>query len=186
MRIISGKFKGKSIEYVKSSFTRPLKDSVKENIFNILNHSKEIKVKIERSYILDLYSGTGSFGLECLSRGAKEVTFVENNSNAINLLKKNILDLSIFHNTEIIKDRVENIKNLKITKKYQILFADPPYSDDNFFKNLVSIKNNQILDGNHVAIIHRERKRIDNFDNLFTVFKEKIYGRSKILFGIFN
>ena len=91
MRIISGKFKGKSIEYIKSSSTRPLKDSVKENIFNILNHSKEIKVKIERSCILDLYSGTGSFGLECLSRGAKEVTFVENNSNALNLLKKNIL-----------------------------------------------------------------------------------------------
>ena len=125
MRIISGKFKGKSIKYIKSSLTRPLKDSVKENIFNILNHSKEIKVKIERSCILDLYSGTGSFGLECLSRGAKEVTFVENNSNALNLLKKNILDLSTVDNTEIIKDRVENIKNLKIKKKISNFICRP-------------------------------------------------------------
>ena len=62
--------------YIKSNITRPLKDSVKENIFNILNHSNEINIKIENS-CLDLYSGIGSFGLECISRGSKEVTFVE-------------------------------------------------------------------------------------------------------------
>ena len=67
MRIISGKFKGKSINFLKNSITRPLKDSVKENIFNILAHSPEIKIKIENSNVLDLYSGVGSFGLECIS-----------------------------------------------------------------------------------------------------------------------
>ena len=59
MRIISGKFKGRSIEFLKNINTRPLKDSVKENIFNILEHSKKINIKIENSNILDLYSGIG-------------------------------------------------------------------------------------------------------------------------------
>ena len=77
MRIISGKLKGKTILFTKSNITRPLKDSVKENIFNILLHSNLIKVDLVDSNILDLYSGVGSFGIECLSRGAKKVTFVE-------------------------------------------------------------------------------------------------------------
>ena len=77
MRIISGYLKGKSINFVKNLKTRPLKDSVRENIFNILKHSNLINVQIENAEILDLYSGVGSFGIECLSRGVKKVTFVE-------------------------------------------------------------------------------------------------------------
>ena len=88
MRIIGGKYKGKSIFFQKSSNTRPLKDSVKENIFNIILHSKLINVEINNSNILDLYSGVGSFGLEALSRGAKSVTFIEKNKSAISILKK--------------------------------------------------------------------------------------------------
>ena len=84
MRIISGKFKGKSIDYLKSKITRPLKDTVKENIFNILSHSNLIRdINIQRSNVLDLYSGVGSFGLECISRGANQVTFIEEDVNVI-------------------------------------------------------------------------------------------------------
>ena len=61
--------------YLKSLSTRPLKDSVKENIFNIIAHSKLINVVLNNSKILDLYSGIGSFGLEALSRGAKKNNF---------------------------------------------------------------------------------------------------------------
>ena len=63
MRIISGILKGKKINYLKNSTTRPLKDSVKENIFNILKHSNLIKFEIENSAVLDLYSGVGSLAL---------------------------------------------------------------------------------------------------------------------------
>ena len=71
MRIISGALKGRSINFLKNSNTRPLKDSVKESIFNIIEHSNFIKDEIKNSNILDLYSGIGSFGIECLSRGSK-------------------------------------------------------------------------------------------------------------------
>ena len=95
MRIISGTLKGRSINYIKNKNTRPLKDSVKENIFNILKHSNLINIKIENSNILDLYSGVGSFGLESISRGAAEVIFVEQDNDAANVLKQNLIKLSL-------------------------------------------------------------------------------------------
>ena len=75
MRIISGYLKGKKIKLPKDKKTRPLKDLVKESIFNILVHSNKINCKIENAQILDLFSGSGSFGLECISRGAKKGFF---------------------------------------------------------------------------------------------------------------
>ena len=95
MRIISGILKGKTFEFLKTNITRPLKDSVRENIFNILAHSNEINVRVKKAKILDLYSGIGSFGIECISREANLVNFVEQDTNAINVLKKNLLKLSI-------------------------------------------------------------------------------------------
>ena len=88
MRIISGSFKGKKILLPKDKLTRPLKDLTKESIFNILKHSKLLNVELENSNILDLFSGVGSFGLECLSRGAKNVTFLESYTRSIKYFKK--------------------------------------------------------------------------------------------------
>ena len=89
MRIISGNFKGKKILLPKDKLTRPLKDLTKESIFNIIKHSKLLNVKLEQANILDLFSGVGSFGLECLSRGAATVTFLENYKEVSTILKKN-------------------------------------------------------------------------------------------------
>ena len=93
MRVISGNLKGRSIKFLKNIDTRPLKDSVTENLFNVLYHSNLIKTKINKSNILDLYSGIGSFGIECISRGAKKVTFIEQDINATAILKKNLINL---------------------------------------------------------------------------------------------
>ena len=78
MRIISGYLRGRKISQPNNQLTRPLKDLTKESIFNILKHSNLIMINLEKSKILDLFSGVGSFGLECISRGAKEVIFYEN------------------------------------------------------------------------------------------------------------
>ena len=75
MRIISGSFKGKKILEPKDIKTRPLKDLTKESIFNIITHSKKFKINLEYSLILDLFSGVGSFGIECLSRNVQRVMF---------------------------------------------------------------------------------------------------------------
>ena len=94
MRIISGTLKGRSIDFLKNSNTRPLKDSVRESIFNILYHSNTFKVNIKNSNVLDLYSGIGSFGIECISRGAVRVMFVEQDINAVKILRENLTKLS--------------------------------------------------------------------------------------------
>ncbi len=88
MRIISGYFKGKKILQPEDKFTRPLKDLAKESIFNIINHSNIMNINLKQSKILDLFSGVGSFGLECISRGALKVIFFENYIKAIKILKK--------------------------------------------------------------------------------------------------
>ena len=112
MRIISGKLKGKTLSFLKSATTRPLKDSVKESIFNILNHSNVLDINLKNSNILDLYSGIGSFGLECISRGAESVKFVEKNKEAFKILKGNISKLSIDNQARVIHDNAESfLKN---------------------------------------------------------------------------
>ena len=90
MRIVGGFLKGKKIDFLKSKTTRPLRDFVKENIFNVINHSNLIQVKLENSNVLDVYSGTGSFGIECISRGANRTTFIENNNTTLTILKNNL------------------------------------------------------------------------------------------------
>ena len=73
MRIISGTFRGKKILEPKDNKTRPLKDLTKESIFNIINHSNKFEINLKIQIFLDLFSGVGSFGIECLSRGVKHV-----------------------------------------------------------------------------------------------------------------
>ena len=78
MRIISGSRKGKKLILPNDKTTRPLKDMAKESIFNILTHANYINFHLKDSMVLDLFSGIGSFGLECISRGSKFVFFLEN------------------------------------------------------------------------------------------------------------
>ena len=185
MRIISGKFKGKIIKYLKNNTTRPLRDSVKENIFNLLIHSKILNIKIEKASILDLYSGVGSFGIECISRGAKNVTFVENDSVANETIRKNLNYLLIFEKSKIIKENVNDFLKRNINEKYNIFFFDPPYADKDFVNNINLIKRNRLFKKNHIVIIHRDVKSNDNLKDLIKVTLVKEYGRSKVIFGLF-
>ena len=95
MRVVGGFLKGKKIEFLNSQITRPLKDIVKESIFNVIHHSKLMNITIDGSNILDLYSGIGSFGIECVSRGAKKVTFIEEmpKNNVGKILRRKLREL---------------------------------------------------------------------------------------------
>ena len=182
MRIISGFLKGKKIDFLKSSITRPLRDFVKENIFNILNHSKLITIPIKNIKILDLYSGVGSFGIECISRQIGETTFVERDKTALNILKKNIKKLDIENKTEVFEGIVSSyIEQTK--KKFDIIFLDPPFAENFFINDLKNIKKSKIINNNHLVIIHREKNTEDDLDEVLNTILTKNYGRSKILFG---
>ena len=185
MRVISGSLKGRLIDFLKNDKTRPLKDNVKENIFNIIKHSRLINLNIENSKVLDLYSGIGSFGIECVSRGAKKVTFIERDINALKILKRNLTTLTILNKTKIYSNDIENILIKKKDKKFNIFFFDPPFKDLKFMNNIKLIKENKLFQNEHIVIIHRERKTVDNFENFLRIIETKNYGRSKIIFGLF-
>ena len=159
MRIISGRFKGKSIGYLKSKITRPLKDSLKENIFNILKHSNLINIDLQNSNVLDLYSGIGSFGIECISRGAKKVTFVDKDKDATIVLKENLLKLSLIKKSEVYVSDIEKIISSKLKEKFQIFFFDTPFKDLNYRKNLSSIKKKKLYEKKNILNLNRKRKK---------------------------
>ena len=184
MRIISGNFKGKKILAPKDNLTRPLKDLTKESIFNIIKHSKLLNTKLENANILDLFSGVGSFGLECLSRGAASVTFLENYKNASSILHKNISNLKQQDNSKIIEKDVFAEKTIKSLKnKFEIIFIDPPYKEKKIIDLLNTIYKSKLLNDNGIIIIHRHKKEEDEFPNEFNLIIKKNYGISKIIFG---
>ena len=183
MRIISGDFKGKKILEPKDKNTRPLKDLTKESIFNIIRHSNKFKINFTNSYILDLFSGVGSFGIECLSRGVKKVIFVENYQGVIPLLKKNLINLKKIQNYEIIEKDIYNEDIfLNLNNKFDIIFLDPPYKDKNLENLLNRIKDQKILNKNGIIILHRHKKETDYMPTSFEIIEQKIYGISKIIF----
>jgi len=183
MRIISGIFKGKKILEPLDKNTRPLKDLTKESIFNIISHSNKFDINLSSATILDLFSGVGSFGIECLSRGAKKVIFVENYKNVLKILKKNIHNLKSINNYEIIEKNIYET-DLEFYKKdtFDIIFLDPPFKDKNLDKLLNKIANYNILNEGGIIIIHRHKSEKDLFPERFKIVEEKKYGISKIIF----
>ena len=183
MRIISGSFKGKKILEPKDDKTRPLKDITKESIFNIIKHSNKFEIDFANSFILDLFSGVGSFGIECLSRGVRKVIFIENYSGVLPLLKKNLLSLKSIQNYEIIEKNIYNDDIFsKLNNKFDIIFLDPPYKDKNLENLLNEIKNQKMLNKNGIIILHRHKNEADNFPLSFKFIEQKVYGISKIIF----
>tara|TARA_B100000902_G_scaffold226641_1_gene215246 strand:+ start:219 stop:791 length:573 start_codon:yes stop_codon:yes gene_type:complete len=184
MRIIGGKFKGRKILHPINNKTRPLKDLVKESIFNIIDHSKKIKFKINNIDVLDLFAGTGSFGLECISRGAKKVFFFENHPDAIQILSKNLNNFKEFSNFEILKKdcfKFFSSKNSSIYK-LDLIFIDPPYKENKINELLENILKKNILSENGVVIIHRHKKDEIQITNKLEIFEHRNYGISKIYF----
>ena len=184
MRIISGNYKGKKILLPKDNLTRPLKDLTKESIFNIIKHSKLLDINLENSNILDLFSGVGSFGLECLSRGASSVIFLESYKEVLTVLKKNIDNMKQQNYSKIIEKDIFAPNTLRvIDNKFDIIFMDPPYKEKKLEDLLDKIIRLRLLKDNGIIIIHRHKKEEDIFPSKFNLIIKKNYGISKIIFG---
>ncbi len=134
IRIIAGSVKNTKLDIPKN--TRPLTDRLKTSIFDILSSD------INKKNILDLYAGAGSFGLEALSRGAKNATFVDASKSSERILNSNIEKTGFTNSTEVIKEKVEDFlgHQEELEKTYDIIFLDPPYKKFNM-KNLNEIEN---------------------------------------------
>ena len=186
MRVIGGKLRGKLIYNPTDKTTRPLKDMVRESIFNILEHSRNEKIKFKNNIILDLFSGSGSFGIECLSRGVKKVYFFENYKPSIKVLEKNLNELQINKKSVIREINAYEITKEKIdNEKIDLIYLDPPFKDKNINKLLKKILDLKIALKSTLIVIHRNKKFKENFIEEFEILREKTYGLSKIIFGKF-
>ena len=184
MRIISGKFKGKKLLLPKNKKTRPLKDLVKVSIFNLLDHSNIVGKKIKNSSILDLFSGSGSFGLECLSRGSKIVYFFENYFEAVEILEKNLLLFENKKDFKIFKYDCFDFFNSekKLNKKFDVIFIDPPYKEVRINQLIEQIIVKNILYNDGFMIIHRHKKDKIEITKKVKILDTRNYGNSKVYF----
>ena len=187
MRIIAGDLKGSTLHMPKDKNTRPLKDLARESIFNLLTHSNKILLQLKQSNVLDLYAGTGSFGLECLSRQAKSVCFIEKKKDAIKILEKNIEKLKVKNKIKIFSNDIfKLIEKQNIFKsKFNLIFCDPPFKATNIKKLIELIFNKNLLNKNGIIILHRNKTAKEKLPNYFEIVDERTYGMSKIIFGKF-
>ena len=179
MRIVSGKLKGRRLASFGGRRIRPTSDIVREAIFNILTVEWEVKE------VLDLFSGTGALGIEALSRGASQVVFVENHSQSLLLLDKNINTLSLSDNCKVLKLRVE--KGIGFIKKkgwkFDVVFIDPPYGKGLTDDTLRLIAGSDILKVDGVVVAEHQYKEIlSNRYRKLQLSDRREYGKTEVSF----
>lgn len=155
MRVISGKARGLKLNTPKNEDVRPTTDRVKESLFNIINGY------IIDGDVLDLFAGTGSLGIECLSRGANKCVFVDVNKTSIDIVKSNIKKARVEDNAEILnidyKSAIERVKNKNY--KFDIIFMDPPYYENMFIDSLKKIDESDILKDDGIIVVEHDTKQ---------------------------
>ena len=179
MRVIGGFYRSRLIAMPKGVDIRPTQDRVREAIFNILG---DISGKV----VLDLFSGSGAFGIESLSRGASRATFVENNIRCVQTIEKNLESLQIpaDHFDVIKRSALRTVYDLdEEGAKYDIVFMDPPYHKDLAKNCLINLDSCDIL--SQFAVVVVEHYKLDelSFDlETLVVDKNREYGDTVITF----
>ena len=151
MRIISGEFKGRLINVPKSDLIRPTTDRVRETLFNLLINS----IDFSGISVADIYSGSGSLGLECLSRGAGEVHFIEKNFVIYKNLEQNIQSLNVGEKCKIYKMPAVKFASMTNHSRYDLIIADPPFFKDDIYKTVDHLTANGFLYTNGSIVIER-------------------------------
>ena len=165
--IIAGKYKGRKLSYFNSTKVRPTQAKVRKSIFDILG-------PLDGKKILDLYSGVGSLGIEALSRGACHLTAIESDSKVFRILVNNINIVCSKDDVKLHRMDVSKFLNMN-TNKYDIIFADPPYTDLNFFEIRKSISN--FLNENGVFCMEMKKTKDVIFDEDIRIKK---YGSTQV------
>jgi len=179
MRVISGTARGTKLKTIENYNTRPTLDRIKETLFNM------ISVDICDSEFLDLFSGSGSIGIEALSRGAKKVVLVENNRECLGVIRENI-DKTKLNENAVIKQKDVIDYLTETTDKFDIIFLDPPYSKGYNDKVLKIIDERKILKESGFIVVERDSSdEIDEKYN-FNVYKEKKFKKMTFTFLNWN
>jgi 16S rRNA (guanine(966)-N(2))-methyltransferase RsmD len=177
MRIIAGSCRGRKLVPPGDNEIRPTSDRVKEAVFSMLGFG------IHGSRVLDLFAGTGSLGLEALSRGADFATFVEKSAKSIKVLNENINLLGFGERCEVFPaDAMDQIVRLgRDSATFDIIFVDPPYMENLYEKILTSIAEYGIIkNGGLVIVEYPAALNINERYHSLTLIKNKKYGTTRV------
>lgn len=172
MKIIAGFYKNKNLIFVSNFTTRPTANIVREGLFS------KIQFHITDSVFLDLFSGSGSIGIEALSRGARKVYFVDHDKKNIEIIKKNI------ENCKINKNNYEIINNDyckaidQINEQLDFVFIDPPYQSNLYEISIEKLIKNNLLTNESIVICEHDTKRQLNFETLNLISTKKYGSRT--------
>ena len=176
MRIIGGKYKGRHIYSSKNNKIRPTTDRNKEFIFDILDKF------VSDANVLDLFCGSGSLGIEAISRGAKHVTFVDNAFSSLRVLRKNIERIKMKEEYTIVQKNV--LTFLRQNKqRYDLIFADPPFKWNHYFELVPLTILPENLSEFGILVLESEKTHNIEWDtNIYEIIRQKKYDRSLITF----
>ncbi len=187
MRIISGKYRGKKLVFPDGEKTRPTKDRIRESIFNILNHASWAEDCVRKAYVLDGFAGTGSFGLEALSRGAAHSLFIENDKDALKACKTNI---SATNCDDISKVLPKNIFNIGVKpnsiKQSTLVFLDPPYDKALGEKALKYLLDNDWLSEDAIIVLEESKNADIAIPDNFKMVEQRSYGIATVYFLVYE
>ena len=180
MRVIAGKARRLPLKAVPGFDTRPTVDRIKETLFNILNPY------IPGSVFLDLFSGSGSIGIEALSRGARKSVFVDNSSKAVSVIEANLAFTKLAEDALVMKKTaVSAIHELGIKKyRFDIVYMDPPYQGNLEEETLNALETAKVIDEDTLIVIEADKRNSLPFlgESHFSVIREKEYKNNKHYF----
>lgn len=178
MRVIAGEFKGKSLKAPRGSKIRPTSDRVKEAVFNVLAD------KISGSSFLELFAGSGSVGIEAISRGADRVFFVESDRLCLKAISANLEALGIKRAKTMLASADEAIEKLMaLNERFDIVFLDPPYHQEKLKNCLLKLIGCDILKPHSIAVAEHSKREVLP-QQLFTLklILTKTYGGTAVSF----
>jgi 16S rRNA (guanine(966)-N(2))-methyltransferase RsmD len=156
MRVIAGKARGKRLKAPPGSSTRPVTDMIKEALFNVWGE------RLEQAVFLDLFAGSGSIGIEALSRGARTVIFVDNSAAAVSVIKDNLDNCKIAEGFEVYRNDVFRALSILQSRgtRFDLIYVDPPFTNEAIFDKVLHVLDQaDILAPNGVMVIRTFRKK---------------------------
>ena len=171
MRVISGSVRGRRLKTPENYDIRPTTDNVKESLFNI------IQFDIEGRRVLDLFAGTGQLGIECLSRGAESVVFIDQSREAVKIIKENLRACGL--NAPVLQQ--EALSYLRACGSFDLIFVDPPYDSGLYEPVLNAINSVDILsDGGIIVCESRRETPMPELAAPYQKRREYRYGKVKL------
>jgi 16S rRNA (guanine966-N2)-methyltransferase len=179
LRVIAGELRGRKLRSVGGRKTRPTANRTREAVFNILAH------RIAGARVLDLFAGTGAFGIEALSRKAESAVFVDYDRDSVSVIHANIKALSLKNRAKIIRwDLIKNLNCLQaLDIAFDLVFMDPPYEHNLVAPALENLHFSQSLSIDAKIVVEHSRKESIVTEQLpFEITDQRKYGKTLVTF----